>query len=279
MEKYYNEALLKLETAIIELENKTDCSVELMEAIIHLIISSLSELREQVLQKGFRTQSDEIRFFKFQKPVIVAKLIYYNAIYKIETKKPYGAKPIRKHLNKELKKLKRFFDENLDFYKYYRSNNTYLDDKLFLRGKHDIKLWLDTYYLQSDQTFSTSHDYKVAKIMANDLVQCYIEDQLHSVNKLLLIKQPFADGLNWTGSKAALIELIYSLHSHGDFDNGNTDIRLIAEYFETVFNVDLGNFYHTYLEIRNRKINRTKFLDALRDALMKKMDEQDDKQP
>lgn len=132
-----------------------------------------------------------------------------NAIYKIETKKPYGAKRIRKHLNKELKKLKRFFDDNLDFYKYYRSNNTHLDDKLFLRGKHDIKLGLDTYYLQSDQAFSTSHDYKVAKIMANDLVEVYIEDQLHTVNKHLIIKHPLANELHWTGSKAALIELIY----------------------------------------------------------------------
>ncbi|WP_449441376.1 RteC domain-containing protein [Sphingobacterium corticibacter] len=42
-------------------------------------------------------------------------------MYKIETKKPYGTKPIRKYLNKELKKLKRFFDNKIDFYKYYRS--------------------------------------------------------------------------------------------------------------------------------------------------------------
>lgn len=277
MEKFYKEALLKLETTINELESGTDCSIQRVETIIHLIVNTLAEVKEHVLKTGFKTQDEEIYFFRFQKPVIVAKLIYYNAIYKIETRKPHGAKAVRKYLNKELKKLKRFFDENLDFYKYYRSNHSFLDEKLFLRGKHDIKLWLDTYYLQSDQTFSTSHDYKVAKIMANDLVQCYIEDQLHSVNKLLLIKQPFEDGLNWTGSKAALIELIYSLHAHGDFDNGAVDIRLIAEYFETVFNVDLGNFYHTYLEIKNRKINRTKFLDALRDALNKKMDEQDEK--
>lgn len=164
------------------------------------------------MKTGFSSPSEEIHFFKFQKPVIVAKLIYYNAIYKIETKKPYGAKRIMKHLNKELKKLKRFFDDNLDFYKYYRSNNTHLDDKLFLRGKHDIKLGLDTYYLQSDQAFSTSHDYKVAKIMANDLVEVYIEDQLHTVNKHLIIKHPIANELHWTGSKAALIELIYSLY-------------------------------------------------------------------
>ena len=37
---------------------------------------------------------------------MVSKLIYYNAIYKIETKKPYGAKPIRNYLNNELKNLK-----------------------------------------------------------------------------------------------------------------------------------------------------------------------------
>jgi len=55
---------------------------------------------------------------------------------------------------------------------------------MFVRGNHDIKLWLDTYYLQADQTFCTSHDYKVAKIMANDLIQVYIEDQLYSTSQV-----------------------------------------------------------------------------------------------
>ena len=216
------------------------------------------------------------RLRQYQKPTIISKLIYYNAIYKIETKKPYGAKPIKKYLNKELKKLKRFFDHNLDFYKYYRSNNSFLDENFFIRGKHDIKLWLDTYYFESDQTFSTSHDYKIAKIMANDLIQVYIEDQLYN-NKdhRDILTDPLK--LNWTGSKASMIELIYALHYQGIFDNGNTDIRLIAKYFENKFNIDLGDFYHTYLELRNRKVNRTKFLDSLRDGLIRKMDDQDER--
>ncbi|WP_236636853.1 RteC domain-containing protein [Sinomicrobium soli] len=41
----------------------------------------------------------KIHFFKYQKPVIVSKLIYYNAIYKIDTRKPYGAKRIKKYMN------------------------------------------------------------------------------------------------------------------------------------------------------------------------------------
>ncbi|MFD2594651.1 RteC domain-containing protein [Sphingobacterium griseoflavum] len=262
MAKFYNEKLSKLETAINELKVEVDCPLKQIETVIHLIVECLSGLKEYVLKRGFKNADEEIRFFKHQKPVIVAKLIYYNAIYKIETKKPYGAKPIRKYLNKELKKIKRFFDNNLDFYKYYRSNNSFLDEKYFVRGKHDIKLWLDTYYFQSDHSFSTSHDYKVAKIIANDLIQVYIEDQLYQ--KFQKNKSKTQKRLKWTGSKVALIELIYALHYQSVFDNGNNDIREVAQYFESAFVIDLGNFYQTYLELRNRKMNRTKFLDALR---------------
>jgi hypothetical protein len=277
MDKFYKETLYKLETAIQELEIDTDCHIQRMEAVIQLIAKTLSDLKQFVLNRGFKNTDEEIRFFKDLKPTIVAKLIYYNAIYKIETKKPYGSKPIRKYLNKELKKLKRFFDHNLDFYKYYRSNNSFLDENFFIRGNHDIKLWLDTYYLQSDQTFCTSHDYKVAKIIANDLIQVYLENQLYNLNKHLLPKQSSSISVNWTGSKTAMIEMIYAMHYQNVFDNGNIDIRLIAKHFENTFNVDLGDFYHTYLELKNRKVNRTKFLDSLREGLIKKMDEQDEK--
>lgn len=84
------------------------------------------------------------------------------------------------------------------------------------------------------------------------------------------------DLLTWTSSKTALTELIYALHSKSSFNNGNTDIKHIAKIFELVFNVDLGDFYHTFLELKNRKINRTKFLDTLREGLMQKMEEQDE---
>ncbi len=276
MDKFYKETLCNLKTTISELDVGADCSIQRTETIINIVVKCLSDVKKHVVKRGFKNSEEEIRFFKYQKPTIVAKLIYYNAIYKIETKKPYGAKPIRKYLHKELKKLKRFFDNNLDFYKYYRSNNSFLDEKMFLRGNHDIKLWLDTYYFQSDQSFSTSHDYKVAKIIANDLIQVYIEDQLYKnmEQRDVLTDLP---KLNWTGSKASLIELIYALYYQAVFDNGNADIRLIAKHFESTFNVDLGNFYQTYLELRTRKMNRTKFLDALREELIRRMDEQDEK--
>lgn len=69
--------------------------------------------------------------------------------------------------------------------------------------------------------------------------------------------------------------MIYALYSQGAF--GNADIIAIAKTFESTFNIDLGDFYHTFMELKSRKINRTKFLDSLCEALIKKMDEQDER--
>lgn len=274
MTNFYNEILTSLETTINELELESECSIQKIETAIKFIIESLFELKEHVLKNGFKNTEEEIHFFKHQKPAIVSKLIYYNAIYKIETKKPYGSKPVKKFLNEELEKLKRHFDNNLEFYKYYRTNNTFIDDKLFLRDKYDIKLSLDTIYFDTDHRFSTSHDYKAAKIIANDLLQIYLEDQLNNNNQK---KNTDNSPLKWTANKAALIELIYALYAQGVFDNGNADIKIIAKTFERTFNINLGDFYHTFMELKARKMNRTKFLDSLHDALIKKMDEQDEK--
>ncbi|MDF2516736.1 MAG: tetracycline regulation of excision, RteC [Sphingobacterium sp.] len=105
MDKFHNETLHKLKTSINELEIEADCLIQQIETIKHLIVECLSKVKEHVLKRGFKNADEEIYFFKYQKPVIVSKLIYYNAIYKIELRKPYGAKPIRKLLTKELKKL------------------------------------------------------------------------------------------------------------------------------------------------------------------------------
>ena len=280
MNNFCKEVVRKLDEEIKEFSFEEDNIILLSEAVVELILTRIKEIKEYVLEKGFKDIEEETHFFKKVKPNIVSKLIYYNAIYKIETKKPYGGdKALKKYLENEVTKLKRFFDNNLDFYRYYRTNSTYLDHKYFIRGKYDIKLSLDTYFFESVHSFSTSHDYKAAKILANDLIQVYLEDQLFNKNintsarNHLSVPSP----LNWTSSKTALIELIYALHSHATFNNGLVDIKVIAKTFEEVFNIELGDFYHTYLELKSRKVNRTKFLDALKENLIRKMDEQDER--
>jgi hypothetical protein len=87
--------------------------------------------------------------------------------------------------------------------------------------------------------------------------------------------QPFP--FQWTASKADLIELIYSLQSGGVLNNGKTGIKETAETFQRLFQVDLGNYYNVFNEIRLRKKNRTSLLDLLREKVLQKMDSLDEK--
>lgn len=83
--------------------------------------------------------------------------------------------------------------------------------------------------------------------------------------------------LKWTESKAALVELIYALYSSDSINKGRAEIKEITKLFEILFNVQLGDVYHTFLEVRSRKIERTKFLDYLKESLIRRMEEADEK--
>jgi len=87
---------------------------------------------------------------------------------------------------------------------------------------------------------------------------------------------PFRKTQKWTGSKVALIELIYALHTEGVFNQGASELKEVATFFEEAFEVDLGQFNRTFLEIRARKSERTKFLNTLKEKLILRMDDADE---
>lgn len=97
---------------------------------------------------------------------MLGRLLYFYKIYRIETQCPTGSNEVIKHhINKELDSLTYFFNRNLDFYQYYRSNSTIYDEYYFLRGKTDIRLCTDSAQFDKDPNFSTGYDYKVAKYL------------------------------------------------------------------------------------------------------------------
>ncbi len=281
MQEYFENIIEELQEELRELAMDVDDQIRLSEQSIRICWSKLQEVKAFILAHPFKNTDEEIWFFKTIKPRMLSHLIYYNSIFRIETKKPNGGeKIIRKYYEGELAKLKNYFENNLEFYKYYRTDSTYLDQYYFLRNKFDIKLCLDTCFFESDHSFSTSHDYKVAKIIANDRMQVYLENELSIVYKLHGnhdgSNNYFHSGLKWTASKVSLIELLYGLHAEGVFNNGAIDLKEVAENFEQLFNIDLGQFHRTFLEIRIRKSSKTKFLDSLKDTLEKRMEEADE---
>lgn len=282
MENKAKEIVAALEKLLQKTPSIEDHPLLHAEEAIKATWSSLESLKEAFLLYPVTTKKEEINFFKNIKPQITSKLIYYNEIYNIEISKPTGSnKAIQKHYLKELSKLKYFFNENKDFYKYYRTGNTSLDKKYFLRRKHDIRLTLDSNYFQSDYNFATSHDYKVAKIIANEALQDFLETNLkrHQPNlETNTNKKTNTSTLKWTSTKVALVELMYALHTEGVLNQGNLSLNETAKSLETIFNIDLGQFNRIFTEIKNRKtIEQTHFLNTLKENLTKRIEEADKK--
>lgn len=280
--KLYSESLLSdVEGQLNSIHSQTDNPIQYAERAIKALIPAFEKLKTKCLTYKFPNKAEEIDFFHNIKPQFAAKLIYYNEIYNIETSKPLGAKKIiRKYLNTEMGKLQTYFNENKEFYKYFRTGNRSLDNKYFLRGKHHLCHTLDSFYFQADHRFTTSHDYKVAKIIANEKIKTYLENEILNLEQKSNNKNPMSNNKTqkWTGSKVALTELLFALHTEGVFNHGNTELKELASFLESVFQVDLGQFHKTFLEIRERKSDRTKFINTLREKLLIRMEEADEKQ-
>ena len=130
-----------------------------------------------------------------------------------------------------------------------------------------------------DPLFSTCYDHKVAKMLAYDMLEIYLQQRLQNLERLEVIETSRASLPNnpfrWTGTKIAAIELGYAIYAAGVLNNGNADIKEIMTYLEASFKIDLGDYYRTYLTMRERKKDKTSFLTSLINKLLHKMDEDD----
>lgn len=277
MRRFSQSLLEEMEQQLKAIHAQTRDPVRYAEQAIKLLVTILEQLKTFSVKYKFVDVNEEIEFFRDIKPRFACRLLYYNDVYNIEVSKPLGQeKGMRKYYKSELAKLKSFFDDNLEFYRYYRTGDRELDGRYFVRRRFDLRPTLDSAYFQADHRFSTSHDFKVARIMANDMTRIYLEERLATTND----RQPSGSGngpkLNWTAPKVALVELIYALHAGGVFNNNSSDLKEIVTSFEELFNVSLGQYHKTFLEIRERKSERAKFLGELRDRLIVRMEQADE---
>lgn len=276
----YQDLISEFEAKLEALETCTEDILYRAETGIAYTERWVKTLRKEVLKTGFSSTQEEIFFFKHIKPQIFSKLIYFAKLFHIESKRPRSSSKFQiKYLNSQINKLQVFFNDNLEFYHYYRRGATSLDEEYFVRGKSDLRTATDFFNFYVDEKFSTCQDGTVATIMAYDMLIVYLQQEIEKLENHIdnqntyLMKQ--SSRLFWTGSKTELIELIYALQSCGSINSGTADIKELATLFEQVFNIELGNYYHTFIEIRARKGSKTKFIDKLEEALIRRFEESD----
>ena len=253
-------------------------SVEVVLDVVEFLQRSLEDMRTYIVNHPFSNKEEEIYFFKHIKPEVLSRLLYFTEIYNTEMRKPHGSiEVLKKYYNDRLDELTSYFESNLDFYQYYRSKATHLDSHYFVRGHIDFKLCPNCVPYDRDPEFSTCYDHKAAQILANDMLCIYLNKKLHGVNKQVIIaksrsflpEHPF----RWTATKIAAVELGYAIYAAGILNNGQADIKEIMTFMEASFQIDLGDYYRTYITMKDRKKDRTSFLNSLIKSLLKKMDE------
>lgn len=233
------------------------------------------KLKSRVVSYKFASLADEVYFFKELKPLFISQFIYHTRLLSIEAAKPNAGKIVLKeYYEYEILSIKSFYELNREFYEYYRRRAAYLDFKYFVRNQFDVKTKIESALYDLDEKFRTSHDHLIAQILANDRIEKFllnkIEDLDGSTADYLLNKK---NSLSWTASKSALVELLYSLHLTQAFNGGNIEFSEIIKSLEKSMNIDLGNFYKTIAEIKNRKNDKTKFLHLLTENLNRILEE------
>lgn len=244
------------------------------DAAIDVLLPALKALQAHVLAHGFASEADEIHFFKVLKPQLTSQLLYFHKVYLFEARRPQGGEEaLRRYVEEAFTGLQHFFADNRDFYQYYRTGDCSLDDRYFVRGKRLAKQLDESTLLLSDPAFNTSHDHKVARLLAYASFERYLRGVLAPP----ALPEPVRPrpALRWTGPKIALVELVYALHETGCLMDGKAELAAITAALESTFDVSLGQVSRMFIDLRARKSDRTRFLDELKEALLERMDEAD----
>jgi hypothetical protein len=238
---------------------------------------ALERLQQQVAEHPISDAATVIDFYRNRTPLFMAKVLYYQAVYTLVlSAPPGGTAPLRQHYKAALRSVQQYFIARKEFYCYYRSGDSHLDSFYFTSPPAEVPSYASGAFdfgLGAPLTYS----HRVAQIIANDALVAYLEQALAKVKnkECSAIAETDTPSLVWTGSKVALVELIYALHSSGVIHHGSVALAEIATAVASTFGVELGQFHRTFLEIRARKSDRAKFLTFLKDSLLTRMDDAD----
>jgi hypothetical protein len=252
-----------------EIDSSKKDEVSRESSYIEVIKSHTYGLKNFLYQYKFASQEEEIEFFKHIKPKFVSLLLFHNELFEIELSRPLEREYVIKHYHDAISKVQTYINSNLELFKYYYSGSTCLDSKYFLSDQNK-ETGTDVMY---DSKFCTPFDHKFCMLKANELLKEHLTlalERLQERNKTSVCI------LQWTGNKTSLIELVYALQASGCFNKSKSDLKMIANYFEKVFNVNLGNYYRKVRDIQVRKGGKTVFLDELKEKLQVRLDREID---
>ena len=235
-----------------------------------MAVSKLSENLQ------FSDEKEEVHFFKQFTPELLASGMEEVMKYHIHKNVPIGTDESKlKYYEDELKARKSFFRMNSFHYQYFKSGFSDLDHIYFLSGARPLSVPLADFW-ESGNEFSTPMTFLFAKFIAYEHLQYYILEQIAQITHPEMqqsknTSQAFE--LKWTGDSVNIVELAYGIWLTGQLNNGNASLNQIVRWLETSLHISIGIIQRRFSEIERRKrLSFTRFIDQMKDAVLKKID-------
>lgn len=251
--------------------------------IILFLKEKLNTLKAFVESVPFKDESEEIAFFKYRKPMLLGRLIYFHKILNVESQCPLDRTELDAYYEKRQEEQRLFFDRHVSFFQYYRLGSCYMDKHYFLRGNQENMLDVDVCHLEDDSAFTTGYDQLVARIIAMEMLYAFLsarrtclqDNDTDDYIKMLKFKGPY----RWTGNAIELVELVYGLAEMDCINRGEAPIHELAAFVGALLDVDIRDCYSAYTDMKRRKNDsRTYFLDRMRERLNKRMQGDDERE-
>ena len=273
--KSYDAMYEEFSAQLVELSRSDEDRVKWLQQAVALCYEYMKRLKRYFLRNEPKSPEDEMCFFKTVKPRFKAQLLFHQSVLDIEGRRPPGGEALTAHYLREMERLTYYFNSNLSFYDYVRRDSCHLDQHYYLRGMFDVGLCPHENLVDFDECFNTSHDSKLAQLLANEMTLSYLERRIERINNKE--SGSFLDMLGeeiytWTETQAAFVEHCYGLILSKAVNHGKLVTAAFIHYMEKVFHTTVKNFYGTYNDLSERT-NQTLFTDKVRQALIDKMNE------
>lgn len=276
MEEYFNGLLKEVDQRMATTAPGMDGKevIGVCREMVSYLKGKNRELKEYALAHPFAGDAKEILYFKYYKPALTGRLLYYYRVYQIESGCPACLRVAEPYYRKAMERAERMMERYLPFYQYYHSGATYRDSYYFLRAKGELSPESGSFVLDEEAEFSTGYDILAARLISVEMLLVHLSRRMERAAQGAETEAVPEKEHRWTNTKVAAILLVYGIHVTGSVDEGNAEIGELAALFEKHFHVDLGNVYHAFGRLRGQQ-NPTAFLDEMKERLLKKMRDMD----
>ncbi len=211
MEEYFNTLLQETErrmaAAAAGMEGKE--TVATCREMVSYLKAKNRELKAYALARPFSGNEEEIRYFKYYKPALTGRLLYYYRVYQIESGCPACLRVAEPYYRKAMERAERMMERYLPFYQYYHSGATYRDDYYFLRAKGELSPESGSFVLDEEAEFSTGYDILAARLISVEMLLVHLSRRIERAARGDGTEAVPEKEHRWTNTKVAAIQRLW----------------------------------------------------------------------